>query len=193
MIESWREEWGKDLPFYFVQIAPYKYDDPMDTDAAHVRDAQLYTMQNLDNTGMVVTNDIGNLENIHPTNKQDVGHRLALWALEKTYGKDRLEYSGPIYRSMETKNKKIILSFDHADKGLMLKGKDLREFFIAGEDGAFYPAKAKIRGNTVEVSASKVKKPVAVRFAFTNGALPNLFNSEGLPASAFRTDNWELK
>ncbi|HCO84425.1 MAG TPA: sialate O-acetylesterase, partial [Arenibacter sp.] len=111
MIESWREEWGKDLPFYFVQIAPNKYDDPMDTDAAHVRDAQLYTMQNLDNTGMVVTNDIGNLENIHPTNKQDVGHRLALWALGKTYGKDGLEYSGPIYRSMETKNKKIVLSF----------------------------------------------------------------------------------
>lgn len=193
MIESWREEWGMDLPFYFVQIAPYKYDDPMATDAAHVRDAQLYTMQNLDNTGMVVTNDIGNLENIHPTNKQDVGHRLALWALGKTYGKDGLEYLGPVYKSMEIKNKKIVLSFYHADRGLMLKGKDLREFFIAGEDGAFYPAKAKIRGNTVEVSASKVKKPVAVRFAFTNGALPNLFNSEGLPASAFRTDNWELK
>ena len=165
----------------------------MDTDAAHVRDAQLYTMQNLDNTGMVVTNDIGNLDNIHPTNKQDVGHRLALWALGKTYGKDGLEYSGPVYRSKEIKNKKIILSFDHANKGLMQKGKDLREFFIAGEDGVFYPAKAKIGGNTVEVSSSKVKKPAAVRFAFTNGALPNLFNSEGLPASAFRTDNWELK
>ena len=193
MIKSWREEWDKDLPFYFVQLAPYKYDDPMDTDAAHVRDAQLYTMQNLDNTGMVVTNDIGNLENIHPTNKQDVGHRLALWALGKTYGKDGLEYSGPVYRSMEIKGKKIVLHFDHADKGLMKKGKDLREFIIAGEDGVFYSAKAKIRGNTVEVSSSKVKKPAAVRFAFTNGALPNLFNSEGLPASAFRTDNWELK
>ena len=118
---------------------------------------------------------------------------MALWALGKTYGKDGLEYSGPVYRSMEIKGKKIVLHFDHADKGLMKKGKDLREFIIAGEDGVFYSAKAKIRGNTVEVSSSKVKKPAAVRFAFTNGALPNLFNSEGLPASAFRTDNWELK
>ena len=193
MIKSWREEWGKNLPFYFVQIAPYKYDDPKGTDAAHVRDAQLYTMENLDNTGMVVTNDIGNLENIHPINKQDVGHRLALWALAKTYGKEGLEYSGPVYESMEIRNKKIVLQFNHADKGLKQNGKELSEFYVAGEDQEFYPAKAKINGNTVVVSSSKVKNPVAVRFAFTNGALPNLFNSGGLPASAFRTDDWELK
>lgn len=193
MIKSWREEWGKDLPFYFVQIAPYKYDDPNGTDAAHVRDGQLNTMKNLDNTGMVVTNDIGDLENIHPINKQDVGHRLALWALAKTYGKEELQYSGPVFESMEIKNKKIVLNFEHAEKGLMQKGKDLREFFIAGQDKVFYPAKAKISGSTVIVSSSKVKNPSAVRFAFTNGALPNLFNSEGLPASAFRTDDWELK
>src|SRR5690606_38122637 len=88
MIKSWREEWSEDLPFYFVQIAPYQYDDPKGTDAAYVRDAQLHTMNNLANTGMVGTNDIGNLENIHPINKQDVGQRLALWALAKTYGKE---------------------------------------------------------------------------------------------------------
>ena len=193
MIKSWREEWGKNLPFYFVQIAPYKYDDPKGTDAAHVRDAQLYTMENLGNTGMVVTNDIGNLENIHPINKQDVGHRLALWALAKTYGKEGLEYSGPVYESMEIRNKKIVLQFNHADKGLKQNGKELSEFYVAGEDQEFYPAKAKINGNTVVVSSSKVKNPVAVRFAFTNGALPNLFNSGGLPASAFRTDDCELK
>jgi len=193
MIKSWREEWGKELPFYFVQIAPYKYDDPKATDAAHVRDAQLYTMNNLANTGMVVTNDIGNLENIHPINKQDVGHRLALWALAKTYGKEELDYSGPVYSSMEIKNKKIVLNFNHSDDGLMKKEKELHEFYIAGDDQVLYPAKAKINGNTVEVSSSKVKNPVAVRFAFTNGALPNLFNSGGLPASAFRTDDWELK
>ncbi len=193
MIQSWREEWGKDLPFYFVQIAPYKYDDPLGTDAAHVRDAQLYTMKNVAKTGMVVTNDIGNLENIHPTNKQDVGHRLGLWALAKTYGKEGLAYSGPVYRSMEKRNKKIVLQFNHADKGLMKKGKELREFYIAGEDKVFYPAKAKISGSTVVIYSSKVKKPVAVRFAFTNGALPDLYNVEGLPASAFRTDNWELE
>jgi sialate O-acetylesterase len=141
----------------------------------------------------VVTNDNGNLENIHPINKQDVGHRLALWALAKTYEKEELQYSGPVYKTMEVKNRKIILSFQHAEKGLMQKGKDLAEFFIAGEDQIFYPAKAKIKGNTVEVSSSKVKKPAEVRFAFTNGALPNLYNSEGLPASAFRTDKWKLK
>ncbi|MCM4153788.1 sialate O-acetylesterase [Arenibacter sp. N53] len=193
MIKSWREEWGKELPFYFVQIAPYKYDDPNATDAAHVRDAQLYTMNNLANTGMVVTNDIGNLENIHPINKQEVGHRLALWALAKTYGKEGLDYSGPVYTSMEIKKNKIILNFNHAENGLMKKGKELLEFYIAGEDQVLYPAKAKINGKTVVVSSSKVKNPVAVRFAFTNGALPNLYNSGGLPASAFRTDNWELK
>jgi sialate O-acetylesterase len=193
MIKSWREEWGKNLPFYFVQIAPFKYDDPNGTAAAMVRDAQLYTMENLENTGMVVTNDIGNLQNIHPTNKQDVGHRLALWALAKNYGKDELQYSGPVYKSMEVKGKKINLNFDFADKGLMQKGKEIREFYIAGEDRIFYPAKAKINRNSLVVSSSKVRNPVAVRFAFTDGALPNLFNSEGLPASAFRTDDWELK
>jgi sialate O-acetylesterase len=193
MIKSWREEWGKNLPFYFVQIAPFKYDDPNGTAAAMVRDAQLYTMENLENTGMVVTNDIGNLQNIHPTNKQDVGHRLALWALAKNYGKDELQYSGPVYKSMEVKGKKINLNFDFADKGLIQKGKEIREFYIAGEDRIFYPAKAKINGNSLVVSSSKVRNPVAVRFAFTDGALPNLFNSEGLPASAFRTDDWELK
>lgn len=193
MIKSWREEWGKDLPFYFVQIAPYKYEDPKGTTAAEVRDAQLYTMKNIPNTGMVVTNDIGNLEDIHPTNKQDVGHRLALWALAKTYGDGELTYSGPLYKSMEIKNKKIILSFDHAEKGLHQKGKELREFYIAGDDKIFYKAKARIEGTKVALSSSKVKNPVAVRFAFSDGALPNLFNSAGLPASAFRTDDWELR
>ncbi|GGW28236.1 sialate O-acetylesterase [Arenibacter certesii] len=192
MIKSWRTEWGKNLPFYFVQIAPYKYDDPKATDAAHVRDAQLYTMQNVANTGMVVTNDIGNLDNIHPINKQDVGHRLALWAMAKTYGNQELVYSGPVYKSMEINKKKIVLSFDFAENGLMKKGKELVEFYIAGEDKVFYPAKAKIDGSYIAVSAKEVKNPKAVRFAFTNGATPNLYNSAGLPASAFRTDDWDL-
>lgn len=193
MIKSWRAEWGKNLPFYFVQIAPYKYDDPKATDAAHVRDAQLYTMQNVANTGMVVTNDIGNLDNIHPINKQDVGYRLAQWALAKTYGNQELVYSGPVYKSMEIKKKEIVLSFDFAENGLIKKGKELVEFYIAGEDKVFYPAKAKINDNTISVSSKKVKEPKAVKFAFTNGAIPNLYNSAGLPASAFRTDDWELE
>lgn len=191
LIKSWREEWGKDLPFYFVQIAPYKYEDPKGTTAAQVRDAQLFTMNKVPNTGMVVTNDIGNLEDIHPTNKQDVGRRLALWALAKTYGDGEITYSGPIYKAMEVKNRSIVLSFDHAETGLRKKGKELEEFYIAGDDRVFHKAKAKIDGVTVKVSSPKVKNPVAVRFAFTDGALPNLFNHAGLPASAFRTDDWE--
>lgn len=192
LIASWRDDWKKELPFYFVQIAPYKYDPNNSWDAAVVRDAQLHTMLTVPKTGMAVINDIGNLENIHPINKQDVGKRLALWALAKTYGKSDLEYSGPVYKSMEVENRKAILHFDHATSGLMTKGKELKEFYVAGADKKFYKAKAKIKAHTVTVSAPEVKVPVAVRFAFSNTALPNLFNKEGLPASAFRTDDWPL-
>ena len=193
LIDSWRKLWKKDFPFYFAQIAPFKYNAFDDIDAAIVRDAQLQTMLNIPNTGMAVTNDIGNLENIHPLNKQEVGRRLALWALAKTYGMQQLQYSGPIYKSMEIKKGKITLLFGHASEGLIKKGKNLIGFTIAGPDQVFHPAKAKIVGNTVVVSSTKVKNPVAVRFAFTDTAEPNLFNSEGLPASAFRTDFWNFK
>ncbi|WP_136468363.1 sialate O-acetylesterase [Flagellimonas onchidii] len=193
LIESWRNLWDKDFPFYYVQIAPFDYDkDKKDIKAAVVRDAQLYTMLSVPYTGMAVTNDIGNLKNIHPTNKQEVGRRLALWALAKTYGVKDVEYSGPIYKSMEVKRNKIILTFDHAESGLSIKGKALKEFYIAGADKKFYEAKARIKGDKVEVYSSKVKKPEAVRFAFDDKALPNLMNNEGLPASAFRTDTWEI-
>ncbi|WP_190811496.1 sialate O-acetylesterase [Flagellimonas sp. S3867] len=192
LIESWRNLWKKDIPFYFAQIAPFDYEkDTKDIKAAVVRDAQLYTMLNVPNTGMAVTNDIGNLKNIHPTNKQEVGKRLALWALAKTYGVKDIPYSGPVYKDMEIKKNKIILTFDHAD-GLKMEGKELKEFYIAGTDKQFYEAKARIKGNTVQVFSTNVKKPVAVRFAFYDKALPNLFNGEGLPASAFRTDDWEI-
>ncbi|MGW9685689.1 sialate O-acetylesterase [Flagellimonas sp. 2504JD1-5] len=192
LIESWRDLWKNDFPFYFAQIAPFDYDkDKKDIKAAVVRDAQLQTMLTVPNTGMAVTNDIGNLKDIHPTNKQEVGRRLALWALAKTYGVKDVPYSGPVYKSMEVKKNKIILTFDHAD-GLKMKGKALKEFYIAGSDKQFHEAKARIKGSTVEVSSSKVKKPMAVRFAFYDKALPNLYNAAGLPASAFRTDDWEI-
>ncbi|WP_242203075.1 sialate O-acetylesterase [Aestuariivivens insulae] len=189
MIETWRNAWGKGLPFYFVQIAPFAYNDFKD-DVPLVRDAQLQTMITVKNTGMVVTNDIGNLKNIHPTNKQEVGKRLALWALAKTYGVKHVVYSGPIYKQMEIKRNKAIIYFDHAEGGLNSKGEELKAFYIAGADKEFHPAKAKIIGNVVEVYAKKVKYPVAVRFAFSDDALPNLFNASGLPASAFKTDTW---
>ena len=194
LIKSWRNLWKKDFSFYFAQIAPYDYEkDKKDIKAAVVRDAQLQTMLSVPNTGMAVTNDIGNLKDIHPTNKQEVGRRLALWALAKTYGVKDVVYSGPVYKSMEIKRKKIILSFDYVQDGLKMEGKALKEFQIAGSDKHFVDARARIKGNTVEVYSKEVKEPVAVRFAFYDKALPNLFNSAGLPASAFRTDNWEIE
>ena len=142
---------------------------------------------------MVVTHDIGNLENIHPINKQEVGKRLALWALAKDYGVEKLEHSGPIYKTMEIKKNKIILSFDQANNGLIKKGKHLTDFTIAGADKVFQKAKAKIVGKTVIVSAKNVNEPKAARFAFTDTAEPNLYNTKGLPASAFRTDSWKFE
>lgn len=189
MIKDWRNKWRYEFPFYFVQIAPFKYDRP------HVgvllRESQLKSMS-VANTGMVVISDIGSINNIHPTNKQDVGYRLAQWALAKTYEIGDIPYSGPLYKEMKKEDKKIRLFFDYAEKGLVVKGGDLTHFEIAGVDKQFVSAKAKISGNSIVVSNKKVKEPVAVRFAWDNIAEPNLFNSEGLPASAFRTDDWEI-
>ena len=193
LISSWRGVWGKKFPFYFVQIAPFKYGTDTDVNAAIVRDAQLNTMRTVSATGMVVTNDIGNLKNIHPIKKQEVGKRLALWALANNYEENDIIYSGPVYKSMEIKKRKIILHFNHAKNGLIQKGKELTDFFISGADKTFHKAKAKIVGNTVVVYALKVKKPVAVRFAFSDIAQPNLFNKQNLPATAFRTDQWKIK
>lgn len=193
MIKQWRELWQKEFPFYFVQIAPFNYKTEQNIDAAIVRDAQLATMQNLAGTGMAVTNDIGNLDDIHPRNKQEVGRRLALWALAKTYGREDVSFSGPIYTSMELEKNSILLSFDHVGDGLMMKGDKLEEFYLAGSDQVFKEAEAVIVGNKVRVSHPDIKNPKAVRFAFSNRALPNLYNKAGLPASAFRTDDWEIK
>lgn len=187
LIENWREEWGYEFPFYYVQIAPYKYGGS--DGGAVLRDSQRKALS-VPNTGMVVVSDIGNIDDIHPKNKKDVGLRLANWALNKTYGKTDLPVSGPLYSGMKTEGKKIRLSFDHAENGLVSKGKTLTHFEIAGPDRRFVPAKAKIDGNTIVVSSKEVKNPVAVRFAWSNTAEPNLFNKEGLPASTFRTDDW---
>ncbi|AVR45628.1 9-O-acetylesterase [Christiangramia fulva] len=185
MIENWRRDWQQgDFPFYFVQIAPHRSQN------AEIREAQLMAFQNVKNTGMVVTTDIGNPTDIHPRDKQTVGKRLSLWALAQTYGKEKLVFSGPIYDHMEKRKNSIQIYFDHTGAGLVKKGKDLTEFEIAGSNQKFYPAKARIKGNTVIVSSPKVKDPVAVRFAWKDIPAPNLFNKEGLPASPFRTDDW---
>ncbi|MFN8255951.1 MAG: sialate O-acetylesterase [Bacteroidales bacterium] len=187
MIEGWREKWGQgDFPFYYVQIAPWNYGPQ--SNAAGLRESQTKTLS-IKNTGMAVTNDIGNPVNIHPANKAEVGRRLALWALAKDYGKN-LKFSGPLYSSMEIKGEEIIVKFQYADGGLVAKKGGLKNFEIAGEDKKFFPATAIISGSELIVKNPLVKKPVAVRYLWNNDAEGTLFNGEGLPASNFRTDNW---
>ncbi|WP_234734854.1 sialate O-acetylesterase [Tellurirhabdus bombi] len=187
MIDNWRTVWNQPLlPFYFVQIAPHRSQNP------EIRESQLVTMQTVSNTGMAVTTDWGDSLDIHPRNKEVVGERLARWALAKQYGQKKLPYSGPIYRSMKTEGNKIRLQFDHVDKGLVAKDGTLREFTIAGADSVFVPAQATIDGKQIVVWSNQVAKPVAVRFAWRYVPDPNLFNGAGLPASPFRTDQWRL-
>ncbi|MEO8823194.1 MAG: sialate O-acetylesterase [Ginsengibacter sp.] len=192
MIHSWRELWKEEFPFYFVQIAPFNYGKG--DKGALVREQQLKTYRSVPNTGMVVVSDItGDTNDIHPVNKIDVGKRLAGWALANTYSKQGINFSGPLYRSMEVKGNQAIIQFDFAKDGLLKKGKDLTDFMIAGEDKVFVQAKAIIRDSVVTVSSPDVQHPKAVRMGFTNTGIPNLFNKAGLPASPFRTDDWEVK
>lgn len=154
MVKNWRDDWKQgDFPFYYVQITPHKGQNP------DIREAQLLSLKTIPNSGMVVTTDVGDANNIHPTDKQTVGHRLALLARAKTYNEDKLVYSGPIYNHMKIKKQKAQLFFDYADSGLKQNGEVLKEFEIAGEDQVFYPADAKIDGKTITVSSSKVKIP----------------------------------
>lgn len=197
MITNWRQKFNQpDMPFYFVQLASYNADnknDPSGSAWAELREAQRQTL-NLKNTGMAVTTDIGDPGDIHPRNKQDVGRRLALWALHDVYGKTDLVYSGPMYKSARQEGQKMIVSFDHTGSGLMVKDKYgyLKGFMVAGADQQFHWAKAQLRGNEVEVWSDEVANPTAVRYGWVDNAEEaNLFNREGLPASPFRTDNWK--
>ncbi|MFG0251257.1 MAG: sialate O-acetylesterase, partial [Phycisphaerales bacterium JB038] len=191
MIEDWRMHWGQgDFPFYFVQIAPFLYGND-EGEAAELREAQLMTLQT-PNTGMAVTMDIGNPRDIHPSNKQDVGHRLALWALAKDYGYADLVYSGPLYSHCRREPNGLRLYFDHVGSGLKCEGAALTHFQIAGPDRKFLPARAEIQGDTVFVWSDQVRKPLAVRYGWGAADEPNLCNQEGLPASSFRTDDWTM-
>jgi sialate O-acetylesterase len=192
MIKNWRKDWGLgQFPFLFVQLANFMKTKPEPGDSAwaELREAQSMTLA-LPNTGMAVIIDIGEADNIHPKNKQDVGKRLALWALANTYDK-KLVYSGPIYKSMKVDGNSIVLSFDHVGGGLIAKGGDeLKGFAIAGADKKFVWADAKIEGDTVVVSSNEVSEPVTVRYAWADNPVCNLYNIEELPASPFRTDDW---
>jgi len=192
MIKSWWNNWGQgDFPFLFVQLANFMEvkDTPGESAWAELREAQMMTLD-IPNTGMAVIIDIGEAKDIHPKNIQDVGKRLALWALANTYDKD-VVYSGPLYKSMEKNGDKILLHFDHCDGGLVAKGGEpLKGFAIAGEDRKFVWANATIEGNTVVVTSSEVANPLAVRYAWADNPVCNLYNKAGLPASPFRTDTW---
>lgn len=192
MINDWRTKWNQgDFPFYFVQLANFmKTEEAPGASAwAELRDAQRQTLS-LPNTGMAVAIDIGNPEDIHPKNKQDVGKRLALIALAKNYGKN-VNYSGPAFTSQKVEGNTIRLSFDFTDGGLTAKGAELKGFAIAGADQKFYWAKATVKGNQIIVSSPDVDNPVAVRYGWANNPQANLYNGAGLPASPFRTDNWQ--
>jgi sialate O-acetylesterase len=191
LINDWRQKWNEgNFPFYFVQIANYNATgQPPAADWAALRDAQLSTLS-VPNTGMAVTIDIGDANRIHPQNKQEAGRRLALIARAKTYG-ENIPYSGPLYKSNVIKGNKIELEFTHTDNGLLAKGDTLKGFTIAGADKKFYPANAVISGHKVIVSSSAVANPVAVRYAWANNPLCNLYNGANLPASPFRTDDWD--
>lgn len=197
MIRNWREEFRQGgFPFYFVQIAPYNYREPMV--GALVREAQLIALCT-PNTGMAVTMDIGDVNNIHPKNKQDVGKRLALIAFSKTYGYSDQVYSGPAFKAMEITEipddpsiTGIRIFFFHVYGGLKTVGEEKNNFLIAGPDKHFATANVIIEDKSVLVWSKEVSEPIAVRYAFTNTAQASLFNKAGLPASSFRTDNWPV-
>lgn len=190
MIDAWRQQWNKNFPFYFVQIAPFSYG--FKNVGALLRETQSKAASHL-NTGMVVVTDlVPDTTNIHPTIKIAVAKRLSDLALNETYGFTDIVCQSPVYSNHNIEKDKIKIQFSNAANGLMVIGDKITSFEIAGEDKIFFPAQAKIEGNSVIVSNKNIKSPVAVRFAFNNTAVPNLFNKEGLPVNLFRTDVWEM-
>ncbi len=186
MIKSWRAGWGqRDFPFFYVQIAPYNYGQGAANKVAELRQAQLETMSE-NNVGMVVTMDIGNPGNIHPGNKKEVGNRLALWALAKTYGREDIVCSGPLFSGISFRNGDAILEFEYAENGLKLNEGALSFFEVAGKDEVYYPAEYEITGKKIRLTSDAVPKIKFVRYAWGDDVEPNLFNTEGLPASPFR-------
>jgi sialate O-acetylesterase len=185
LIEDWRKQWGVgSFPFLFTQIASFK--TGADSNWANLRDQQLKTL-GLANTGMAVTIDIGNPDDVHPTNKAEVGHRLALWARALEYGED-INYSGPLFRQATPEGNSIRVWFDHHAKGLVAKGGELTGWEVAGADGKYFPATAKIDGNTVVATSDAVTEPRFVRYGWASNPQCNLFNGEGLPATPFTSE-----
>jgi len=197
MIDSWRNKWGRQLSFYYVQIAPYKYGGQ--NIGALLQEQQTKVMS-YPGTGMVVVTDlIDSVTNIHPSNKRDVGNRLANWALAETYHKNVGAYKSPMFSKAEPVKDKLVLSFLNATGGLMAKDKTITGFYISGEKEEWLPAEAKIvpgtspgQGDKIIVWNKNLKQPVYVRYGFGNTIIGNISGKEGLPLCAFRTDNWPV-
>lgn len=198
MVSSWRQLWNEgDFPFYYCQIAPYNYASisPKEKwggkyNSAYLREAQYKSQKLIPNAGMVSLMDIGEEFCIHPMHKNVPGERLALMALGKTYGLTGFAYESPTFKEMTVENGKATITFENAPLWLTSFGKELKTFEIAGDDKVFHPAKAVINRAKVEVSSPDVPKPVAVRYGFQDFVVGDLFGTEGLPVSSFRTDNW---
>lgn len=192
-VKDLRSKWGRgDLPFYFVEIAPFNYEGADGTSAARMREVQQQNMKDIPNSGMVTTLDIGHPVFIHPMDKETVGNRLALWALSQTYGLEGFGYATPTYKSMEISGNKVYINVDNAQRGLCPMWTPLEGFEIAGEDKVFYPANAEIETKTTRlaVSSDKVAHPVAVRYAYKNYPRASVYSIYGIPLAPFRTDNW---
>ncbi len=192
LVSKWRELWSNDqMPFYYAQIAPFEYTRTMKSDtlsAMYMREAMLESTNTIPNSGVVVLSDAGLQACIHPSNKKVVGERFAYQALAKSYGMKGIVADGPIYKSKEIKDNTLILTFDNAEKGLTTFGAPLADFEIAGEDGRFVPAAARVRANTVVLSSKEVPNPVNARYGFKNWFKGSLYNIGGIPASSFRTN-----
>lgn len=192
MIQNWRQDWKDEFPFLFVQLSSYGSNQSSNEGSnwAELREAQTMTLK-LPKTGMTVTTDIGNANDIHPTNKKDVGQRLALNALKVAYNNSKTIQS-PLFKEVQFIEDKAVITFENIGRQLIMKGSALKGFEIAGEDRKFFYAKAKIDGNNVIVSHPNVNKPLSVRYGWSDAPIDaNLFNEEGLPASPFRTDRWD--
>ena len=194
MVKSWKSDFGlSNFPFYFVQIAPYWYNNSKATNEPMQCEAQYTSMLKTPNSGMVPTVDLGDERNIHPAEKATVSKRLALWALSETYNVKGLPYKSPVYKSMAIKDSVAVITFDNIENGLTTYGNEVENFEVAGQDSIFYPAKLTIAQKQAKVWSSKVKIPVAVRYNFRNFIRTKgfLYNTAGMPVIPFRTDNWK--
>ena len=190
---NWRAMWDVgDFPMYYVQIAPFDY-GPVGANSAFLREAQLKASTAIPNFGMACIMDTGEKDCIHPANKKAAGDRLAYLALVKTYGKKGFACEGPVLKEVKVEGNQVKLTFDNAPNGLASFGKELKCFEVAGANKRFYPAQAFITGTGITLFSPVVNEPVAVRYAFKDFIIGDLFNIEGIPASSFRTDDWDVQ